>query len=174
MSLFKSQKDAGFFRLINDEFIERIYDVRIGYYKVATNESGTNIYGESVDKKYYKPIWVPAWVARDEYSFKSEEYGHDVDQSATFSFLLDTLIDLELVAEAGDIIEFNQQYYEIDSIAENKFIGDSNPHRQESGEKPGYNVSIVCQAHLHRKSIALIEEFRPGPNDTDYNLPKNI
>lgn len=174
MSLFKSQKDASFFRLINEEFINRIYDVRVGYYKIAANESKTNIYGESVDRKYYNPIWIPSWVARDEYSFKSDDYGYDVDQTATFSFLLDTLIDQEIVPEAGDIIEYNKQYYEIDSTAENKFVGDSNPHRTESTEKPGYNVSIICQAHLTRKSIVLIEDFRPGTNDNDYDLPANI
>lgn len=174
MSLFKSQKDAGFFRLINDEYINRVYDVRVGYYKISANDTKSNIYGESEDRKYYQPIWIPAWVARDDYSYEQDDI-MDVKQTTTFTFILDTLIDQGLVAEPGDIIEYNQQYYEIDNTKENKFFGDSNPHRQESSDKPGYNVNVVCEAHLTRQSIALISEFRSGDNNNEnYNLPKNL
>ena len=164
MSLFK--EDAGFFRLINSEFIDRVHDIRVGYWKIHPNHTSVNIYGESEDRKYYNPIWIATWVNRDDYSIDHDKGLYNKEQTATFSFILDTLIDLELVPEPGDIIEYNQQYYEIDSTSRNKFVGDSNPHRNESEDKPGYNVYVECQAHLTNKSITGIEDFRPGPNNT--------
>lgn len=160
MPLFK--QDAGFFRLINDEYINNIHDIRVGYWKIHPKYSSTNIYGESEERAYYNPIWVPTWVNRDDYSFTDDKGLYDKEQTATFSFLLDTMIDLGLVPEPGDIIEYNQQFYEINSTARNKFIGDSNPHRTESSDKPGYNVSIECQTHWTNKDVTGIEDFRPG------------
>lgn len=174
MALFKSQRDAGFFRRINEELINKIYDVRIGYYQIETNNTKSNIYNESVDRYYYQPIWIPALVSRDDYSYSTTDL-IDIDQTANFYFLLDTLIDLEVNPKSGDVIEYNKQFYEIDATKENKFTGDSNPHTTESETKYGYNVSIVCETHLTRNSIVNIVNYKMGLDEiNDFNLPSNV
>ena len=145
--------------------MDRVHDIKVGYWKIHPKHTSTNIYGESEDRGYYNPVWVSAWVNRDDPSSTNDNGLYDRDQTATFSFILDTMIDLGLVPEIGDIIEYNQQYYEIESTSRNKFVGDTNPHRNESSNKPGYNVSIDCQAHWTRKSLTGIEDFRPGTNN---------
>lgn len=150
---------------------EKIYDVRVGYYKIRP-ESLTNIYGDNEKLFYYRPIWIPAWVTRNDYSYQTDNNMIDYNQTAKFSFLLDILLEKNLFIEIGDVVEYNQEFYTIDTKNEKKFIGDINPHKSENSNY-GYNVSIVCDAHLTNRSKIGIEEHRPSNNKIN-NLPKNV
>ena len=90
----------------------------------------------------------------------------------TFKFLRDDLLNkletfnrtpsvygANLVPEVGDIIMYNQGYYEVDSTNANQYFVGKNPnypYTDDDGNNPlgnmeldqfGYNVSIICQTH---------------------------
>jgi len=50
--------------------------------------------------------------------------------------------------EIGDIIGYNNHYYEINNIQETQLIAG----------KPGFNTAIICVAHLTRRTSIDIEE----------------
>ena len=175
MPLFLDNRDAGFFRRINEEYNNNIIDVQVAIYKFAVNETKINLYEEAEEKKYYNPVWVHCLVTRDDQSYTGDEYGQSYNQTIRFAFLKDTLIDLSLVPEVGDIIEFNQEFYEIDTVIENQFLGSKNPQTQEtSTQTHGYNLSMVCNAHLTDRTIVQIEEVRSGISKNDYDIPSDL
>jgi signal peptidase I len=64
------------------------------------------------------------------------------------------LVDSDVVPEVGDIILYEEGYYEVDSIITNQYYMGKNPDYPNSPnplnpdlDKFGYNVSIICQTH---------------------------
>ena len=55
---------------------------------------------------------------------------------------------MDVYPEIGDIIKYNENYYEIDNINEVQLIG----------SRPEYNHNIICETHLTRRSSLNIEE----------------
>jgi len=105
-----------------------------------------------------------------------------VNQGTTFAFAKEILKNTSnLVIEVGDIIGWNESYYEIDSTVENQFFLDKNPDTtKESKEysrdvldKFGSSLSIICSAHLTRRSALSIERTNVG-NPSLHGLPNSI
>jgi len=65
----------------------------------------------------------------------------------TFSFLKDELIEKNLVPEIGDIVLFNNDYFEFNSIIENQFFSGKNPDfsMNEDTDNFGVSLSIICK-----------------------------
>ena len=73
------------------------------------------------------------------------------------------MVDRSLMAEVGDIIFWQGDYYEVDTVKENQlFFGkDSDYNEIETyHEKYGASVSIICDAHLTRVDKLGIQEAR--------------
>ena len=60
---------------------------------------------------------------------------------------LETLKREDFFPEIGDIVGYNDAFYEIDNIKETQLIAG----------RPTYNQSIICQTHLTRRSNIQIE-----------------
>ena len=84
------------------------------------------------------------------------------------------LKNVELFVEVGDVIEYNGEWWEVDSVQENQYFGGKNPDYAFSGEKWGHNVSIIAATHLTRRSRIHIEEVRPTIENNLNDLPSNI
>ena len=79
----------------------------------------------------------------------SEGFGYDATQPGVeFRFVRKLLQDVDVYPEVGDIIFYNQNYYEIDNTNEIQLIA----------ARPDYNHNIICETHLTRKSSLNIEE----------------
>lgn len=167
MSLFGSARDISMFRRINRELLQRIIDTEVGIHKLILEDSKTNIYGESAGKQYYLPVRVHAHITRGDQQYTGEDYGMDVTQTTEFRFLRDDLVDLNLVPETGDIILWDESYWEIDAVQENKYVVGKNADTNLAGNTHGASWQIVCLTHLTRESNVQIREFRYGHNSTD-------
>jgi len=73
----------------------------------------------------------------------------DVNRSITFRFLRDHLIDANVIPEIGDILMYNELYYEVDNVNENQLIlGKDNSYAYSSGlENFGSSYSIILTTH---------------------------
>lgn len=154
MALFSGQRDASLIRHLNKELINNIMDINVAYFKLAINNLNVNPYGETEDGNlvFYEPLLIPCIITYDEQSYNEEDHGQDLTQAITFAFLRDTLTELNLVPEVGDIVEYNNEYWEIDNKIIKQFWGGKNPETSYAGEEHGYNVSIRLGGHLTRKS----------------------
>lgn len=110
------------------------------------------------------------------------DVGMTVNQLVTFNFLRDDLRDIDLVIEEGDIIKFNEKYFEVDNAVQNQYWFGRNPDtllittEGRSNYGFGYNVSVKCSTHQTRISTLNLVPFRTGLNTikTNHNLPRNL
>lgn len=159
MALFHSAKDAAFINKVNYELVGDIIEQLVTVYKYDLNTTQENLYGEgAAEKMYRQPIRIPCLVTKEDQEWEDSEFGIDVNQTATFAFLKDMLIDRANIAiEVGDIIEHDNAYWEVDSAVENQYWGGRRP--EDSNLSDGASISIIAAAHLTRRSKISIEDI---------------
>jgi hypothetical protein len=162
MPLFNSKNDAAFINKINYELIGDIIEQNVHIYKLDVNVTEDNLYGEgATDKSYRSCVRVPCLITKEDEEWGDSEFGTDINQSATFAFLKDMLIDrANIVIEIGDIIEHDNAFWEVDSTVENQYWGGRRP--ADPNLTGGASISIVASAHLTRRSRLSIENTQ-GP-----------
>ena len=152
MPLFHGTRDAGLVHKFNMELIADIIDTEVAVYKLSLEDTKTNIYNESDKKVYFSPVKVSALINRQPQAYEGTEFGQDYQQTSEFGFIREMLKNVELFVEVGDVIEYNGEWWEVDSVQENQYFGGKNPDYAFSGEKWGHNVSIIANTHLTRRS----------------------
>jgi hypothetical protein len=178
--LFGSGRDASFLRSISKELINKNIDTEVEYYKLSMQDTRENLYGEAPQKVYYNPVKVNCIVQKDDLEGVSDAGGYDFNRTATFAFLRDTLKDLNIVAQEGDIIKWDTEYFELNAVNINQYWGGRNPDTvpgvtSSETTEHGYNIAIVCSAHLTRLSKVNIIQPRAGINrPSSHILPRNI
>lgn len=175
MALFGGQRDADLFRKLNKELITDIIDTEVYYYKIILDDTKRNLYGEGKDKVYYNPIKIPTLVDRTNAQTIFDEFGASYTRNVNFYFLRDTLVEKNVYPEVGDVIEWNDEQHIVDVIFTNQFFAGKNPETWDGGDTQGYNVSIICETHVAKKSqLKLRDDFRVGKNDNNNDLPVGI
>ena len=178
MALFGSGRDANLIRSVNRELINKYIDTEVGFYKLNLEATKTNIYDESDDKVYYSVMKMNSIILRESRTQQADDFGIDYTRPVTFGFVRDDLKDKNIVIETGDIIEYNGEFHEIDSVSSSEFFAGKNPSRDlgftlgERGEF-GYSVSVICESHVTRKNRLNIQEVRSGINKPN-NIPRNL
>ena len=112
------------------------------------NETRVNIYGESLNKTWYPGVQVYALINKDPESVRYEGFGPETDQNITFKLDRWMLEEKGIYPEIGDIINFNDGYFEIDNTNEIQFVGGQTYN----------NFSVVCSTFMVSKSNLNIEE----------------
>jgi hypothetical protein len=152
MALYGTNRDISFFRHINLELINNIIEQQVGYYKISLEKTNSNIYGESPNKIYNNPVLVNCLIERSNQEWKEIDMGSDTTRSITVRFLRDILVNINLVPEVGDIILWNDDYYELSNIVENQLITGKNPGFSYSSDNDdrGSSWSILVKADYIR------------------------
>jgi hypothetical protein len=162
MSLFGSRKDFGLITKMNRELLQDIIEQEVAFYKLALNETESNIYGESLEKTFFTPLIMQCIITRGDQVYTSDDFGPDISRELTFAFLRDDFVDLSMVPEAGDIIMLSESYYEIDAVIENEFFFGKDPaYNYARSDKYGKSISLRCATHLTRIDKLNIAQFRP-------------
>jgi hypothetical protein len=72
----------------------------------------------------------------------------------SFAFLRDDLVDANVHPEVGDIILYQESYWEVDNTNITQFWGGKDPDYPYNAnptnpglEEFGYNVSVTCECH---------------------------
>jgi hypothetical protein len=165
MALFGSKRDAIFLASINSELVNAVIDTEIEFFKLIIEASSANIYGESDSKSYYDSVLIPTIITKDEKQSKMDDFGQTYTRSATFALSRDILERVDLFPEVGDIIFWDNEYYEIDNVDANKYFAGKNPETWPNGSEHGYSVSVICNAHVTRQTPQGIRNIRRGGNN---------
>lgn len=179
MAQFGSERDMGLFKSINKELIHKYIDTTVLIYKLNLDSTTTNIYDEADKKNYYAPVLVPSIITIDDQVWSSEDYGSDVTQPGTFAFLRDDLVEINLLPEIGDILEYRSRFFEIDAYVDNQNIAGKDPDNwfgdASVNGSYGFNLSITFNAHMTRQSKLNIVKNRFGNSISTKNtkLPNN-
>lgn len=156
MAIFGGSRDISLFRNINRELLWDVITQQCSFYKFKLGETLVNIYGEASGEKYYNgPTLVNCLIDRIDQQYADAPYGVDFNWQVQFAFLKDDLVDAQLVPEVGDIVLYNENYYEINSIIMNQlFVGKDPDYPNEANpynpglSNFGYDVSTVVKAHV--------------------------
>jgi hypothetical protein len=149
MALFGRERDIDVFNTFNRELLEDIISQQIGYYKIKLDETKINIYGEGVNKFYIGPVLLNCLIERGDFNTSRADYTIEVSRTSTFRFFKNHLKDANVVPELGDIIMWNESYYEVDNANENQLIvGKDNDYSYSDGlDKFGNSLSIILTTH---------------------------
>lgn len=175
MALFGEARDISMFRHVNRELMHNIISQQCVLYKYDLDETQVNIYGEaSKDKFYHPPVLLYCLIETPNQDFPENEFGPDFSWNPTFRFLKDDLLPstngvedcydndnpngANLVTEVGDIIMYQQAYFQIDVVNISQYYVGKNPaydFKDDNGNNPletdlnrfGYNVSVICETH---------------------------
>lgn len=149
MARFLTNRDFAFIQHITRELIDETMDVAVVLYKIVVASAQVNIYGESVTKPRYTPVRIDAIVEYPKNRVaQGEGFGLNQEQNVKFAFSRQMLKEVDVYPEHGDIVGYNNHYYEINNITETQLVAG----------KPGFNIAVVCEAHLTRRTSINIEE----------------
>jgi hypothetical protein len=172
MALFGGARDVSLFRHLNRELMADVITQQCSFYKLRLEDTKVNIYGEAADEKYYMgPVLLNCLVERDDMDHPETDLGTDFSWNTTFKFLRDDLLSkvedfnenfeptnyqygADLVPEVGDVIMYQEGYYEVHNTNANQYFLGKNPDYPNSPQiqnpdldQFGYSVSIICEAH---------------------------
>lgn len=152
MALYGGSRDVSLFRHINKELINNIIEQQVGYYKINLDKTESNLYGESLSKTYNDPVLVNCLIERTPPTWRETDFGADVTQDITVRFLRDILVDIQLYPEVGDIVMWQDDYYEINGTIENQLVVGKDPSYSYSDDNTdfGSSISIIVTASFIR------------------------
>ena len=164
MPLFGGARDISLFRTMNRELIDNIIQTEIGYYKFVLADSIINVYGESEDKTYYEPLLISCLITKEDQVWNEREFGPDITQQMTFAFLKADMKEKDLVPEIGDILLFNNDFFELNSLIENQFFAGKNPDNSMNKDTDGFGVSLSIIGKASKTRIESVKTipFRSG------------
>lgn len=150
MPRFVGDRDFNLMQHFNRELLNTVVDVDIILYKIILDNTSINIYGESTNKTRYTGIELKSLVKfKKSTSDATAGFGVDVDQGVEFRFVRKLLEEVQVYPEIGDIISYDDSYYEIDNVNDTQYVAG----------QPYNSISILCEAHLTRISGINIEEI---------------
>lgn len=151
--LFGSNRDFNLLVNINRELLKDIVEQEILYYKFSIKDTEVNIYGEGLIKSFLEPLKLNCLITRGDQVITTDDFGPDLSREASFALLRQDLNDVSVVPEVGDIINWQEDYYVVDTVRENQlFLGrDKSYNLTDYGSRFGTSVSLILDCHQTRR-----------------------
>ena len=155
MALFGSSRDISVFRKINRELLGDIITQQLAVYKYALDKTKVNMYGEASGGRWFNgPTLLNALITIQNKTDGTSDLGVDFNWSIKIAFLKDDLLDANLVVEIGDVILYQESYFEVDVATDTQYFVGKDPQYPYNTnplnpglDQFGYNVSLICEAH---------------------------
>jgi hypothetical protein len=176
MSLFGSNRDISVFRHVNRELLNNIIEQKVGYYKIVLDRSIPNMYGDSMDKTYNNPVLLNCLIERGDINPLTNEFGMDITRTIKCRFLRDDLAGIDLSTElgedgrgfnyniypeVGDVVLWNNDYYEVNNVNENELVVGKDPSYSYSDNTSDFGSSwsiIVDCFYIRPEKLGLVQE----------------
>ena len=172
MALYGQMRDISMFRFINRELMHDIISQQVVFYKYNVTTTKVNMYGESSENRNFAdPVILFALIQTTNFDYPVSDFGADFKWGVTYRFLRDDLVDANVYPELGDIIMYQNGYWEIDNVNTTQFFvgkdpkypyldgAGNNPYETDLGEF-GYNVSVIYTCHYTPSDKVNIELSR--------------
>ena len=147
---FVPQKEINVIDSMNEELIDEILGQYVDIYKIDLDSTDSNVYGESSTKYYNVGFRVNCMLNYNEPETTYEDGIADVNSSIDMFFQRNNLSSgsLDFFPEVGDVVDWNQHFWEINSVTEPQLI---------AGHQ-GFRHNVNATAHRSRLSNLQIEE----------------
>ena len=148
MPRFNSARDIRFFQQISTELVNDVIETLVTLFKIDSAQTSYNLYGESLDKQYYKGLEAYCVIERQDTETNYEGFGPDASRTSNFRFNRHTLIEADFYPEVGDIISLDGSYYEVSNVSEDQWVGGQSESK----------FSVICETFITRNSGINLEE----------------
>ena len=154
-ALFGGSRDISLFRYVNRELLGNVITQQCALYKFSLEQTTVNMYGEASGGKFLEgPYLFNALITVDDNTSPVSELGVDFNWGIEAAFLRDDLVDANVHPEVGDVLLYQESYFEIDNTNIKQFFAGKDPDYPYS-QNPlnpdlqnfGYNVSVICETH---------------------------
>ena len=151
--MFTRKRDWSLMRNLNRELMGNIITQQCAFYQFQLEETKVNIYGEGLIKTFLEPLKLNCLITRGEQVITNDDFGPDLTREASFALLRRDLEDVSVVPEVGDILNWQEDYYVVDTIRENQlFLGRDKSYNLSSyGSQFGTSVSLILDCHQTRR-----------------------
>jgi len=178
MPLYGGARYVSLFRHLNKEWINDIINTEVIFHKISTQDSKINIYGEFLKKTFYAPIRINCLISRQEKENFGDDEITDFTRLSRFSFLRDTLKELDVFISEGDILEWDTEFFELNRVFSNQLWSGRNPETlpatvTDSFGEFGYEVSIVAEGYKINPDRYNLRNLKAGINH-EYNLTDRL
>ena len=182
MALYGEARDISMFRKVNRELMGNIISQEVIFYKYNVANTTVNMYGEASEGRTFSdPVILFALVELGSPESPTSDLGVDFTWPITFRFLKDDLLSptldynismsfgsnlnplpgtygANLQPSVGDIIHYQNGYWEIDNSYDTQYFTGKNPsypNNDADGDNPlnpgldkfGYSVEVRCDCH---------------------------
>jgi len=155
MALFGGQRDINLFKKVNRELLGDVVTQQCSVYKLRLQETTFNLYGEAAGGKFYDgPTLFNVLIDRRDQEYPESELGVDFNWGITFKFFREDLMDAGVLMEVGDIILYQEGYYQVDTVVANQYFMGKNPEYPNNVnplnpglDKFGASLSVICETH---------------------------
>ena len=130
---FVPQKEVNLINDMNEELIDEIVGQSVDVYKVNIENTNENIYGESTTKYYDVGFRVNCLIMFNEPEVNQDEFGADVNSNIEIYFQRNNLASgsLNFYPEIGDIVDWNDFYWEMNSVTEPQLVGGHHNYKHQ-------------------------------------------
>lgn len=152
MALFGFNRDTLLVKSLNRELVNNIIEQQVGYYKPKIDQIKVNLYGEAQEKFWIGPVLINCLIDRGAYTDKTDEFGPDVIRTFQFRFIKESLESANVIPEKGDALLFNEDYFEVTNVDQNRFFLGKDKDYSYSSDTANFGSSlhIVLDATLTR------------------------
>jgi hypothetical protein len=164
MAYFGRSRDIDMFSNVNKELLGQIIEQKVGYYQVVLDETKANMYGENTSKTFTGPVLINCLLERGVLESFNDDFGVDTTRPLTVRFFRPHLLSANIFPEIGDVILWNEDYYEVDNVSENQLIMGKDPDYAYSDDNgvpdTGSSLSIILTCHYTRPERVGLREDR--------------
>jgi hypothetical protein len=164
MAYFGRSRDISMFSNVNNELLGQVIEQKVGYYQVVLDETLSNLYGENSNKTFTGPVLINCLLERGATESSNDDFGVDTTRALTVRFFRPHLITANVVPQIGDIILWNEDYFEVDNVNENQLVVGKDPsyaYTDVNGvPDAGSSFSIILTCHYTRPERVGLKEER--------------
>jgi hypothetical protein len=122
--LFVGKKEKDLVKQVNDEIIERVVGQTIIYYPISLEHTSFHdLYGEAIEKTFSNPVRIYAMVKYESQATSTTPLGIDRVERINIAFHKRRLIeDQDLFVREGDFVQYGENFYEILTLEEPKWL----------------------------------------------------
>ncbi len=124
MPIYYPETDVNTLKGISEQLVQRVMDVQVLLFKVNPQKMESNIYGQTKKKvfNYYPGIFIKCLVFHNPHEL-SYDTTYNYKDYTTFKFLISSLQKLNVYPEIGDVIQWDNLFWEITKITQQQLIG---------------------------------------------------